>query len=284
MIYGIIIVVAAIALMVVVKLLLQSDKHDMKENHVIEKREPRLGFELENTINHLSMDDDDFEDANDDVAAMNLKSEIEHDAESEEFNAYSDNAFSDDASLLAASSCEDSAIDDENVEFITSSDETQKQQTENIGSENIQQSARPKREEYIMLYLKADNNRPYMGYELLQALLSADLRYGDEMSIFHRYENTDGKDEILFSLAAGTKEGTFEINNMGAFVCHGLVMFMHLDGNKHLLHSFDSMIDTAKQLVDDLGGTLFNEKQQEITPEIINALRNKINAARLSSD
>ena len=129
--------------------------------------------------------------------------------------------------------------------------------------------------ETIVIQAHARKGKPYMGYELLQALLSSGLRFGD-MNIFHRYENFGGKGAVLFSLAAATKNGTFEINNMGGFACAGLVFFMRLNQSKKLMSSFDLMLDTARQLIDDLGGELYDEANQPLNTTIIRGLRERI--------
>jgi len=127
----------------------------------------------------------------------------------------------------------------------------------------------------IVLQLNAFSGKPYMGYELHQALLSSGLRFG-EMNIFHRYDDS-GKGNVLFSLAAATPSGAFAIEDMGAFKCGGLLIFMRLDAKqKKLMSSFDLMLDTARQLTEELGGEIYDDLQQSINAEVIKRLREKI--------
>src|SRR3990167_6942283 len=65
--------------------------------------------------------------------------------------------------------------------------------------------------DYISLHVMAPREYPYNGYELLQALLTNGLRYGDR-NIFHRHETKTGRGRVLFSLASVNKPGTFELD------------------------------------------------------------------------
>jgi len=118
----------------------------------------------------------------------------------------------------------------------------------------------------IMLQIKALADRPYAGYELLQALTSSGLNFG-KMNIFHGNN---------FSVAAATTEGSFPVDNMGSFKCLGLMVFMQLNPKKQLMVTFDLMLDTAKQLVEELGGEIYDDLNQPINTATIKKLREKI--------
>lgn len=118
----------------------------------------------------------------------------------------------------------------------------------------------------IMLQIKALADRPYVGYELLQALTSAGLNFG-KMGIFH------GDD---FSVAAATTEGSFPVDSIGSFKCLGLMVFMKLDPKKDLILTFDLMLDTARQLTEELGGEIYDDLNQPLNVDIIKRMREKI--------
>lgn len=120
----------------------------------------------------------------------------------------------------------------------------------------------------VMLYLMAPENQPYNGYELLQALLSAGLRYG-KMQIFHRHEQKTGRGDVLFSLASATSPGTFELPKMGGFSCAGLVLFFETAKVKNAKKAFEVMIDTANQLAEDLGGDILDEERELLSDDKI---------------
>ncbi len=130
-------------------------------------------------------------------------------------------------------------------------------------------------EEIIYLMLIAKPNKPYCGYELLQSLLATGLRFG-AMDIFHRHEDVNGKGKILFSVASASEPGTFEINKMGAFSGKGLTMFLRLSSNKDLMQAFDTMLETAKQLIEDLNGDIMDDERNILSPEKIEKIRDKI--------
>jgi cell division protein ZipA len=116
-------------------------------------------------------------------------------------------------------------------------------------------------EELLVIYVLAEAKQPYVGYELLQALLSSGLRYG-EMNIFHRFERAHGRGTPLFSLASASEPGTFDLNKMGEVSCRGLCLFLHLDEVKDPIIAFERMVDTANQLVEDLGGDVRDARGQ----------------------
>jgi cell division protein ZipA len=130
-------------------------------------------------------------------------------------------------------------------------------------------------EEIIYLILAAASDKPYVGYELLQALLVVGLRFG-AMNLFHRYEDNKVNTKILFSLASASEQGTFELHKIGAFSGKGLILFLKLSGQKDLLNAFNLMLETGKQLVEDLGGEILDDERNLLTQEKTIILKNKI--------
>lgn len=129
--------------------------------------------------------------------------------------------------------------------------------------------------ELIVLYVLANPEEPFVGYELLQTLLAAGLRYG-EMSIFHYYQQTpNGQGEALFSVASAVEPGVFDLANVGAIVCPGLTLFMSSQ-TESSVNAFETMLDTAYQLADDLNGVLCDAQRIPLTETKITEYRNKI--------
>jgi len=117
------------------------------------------------------------------------------------------------------------------------------------------------------LYVMAKEGQSFTGYELLQALLSAGLRYG-EMSIFHRYQEPNIQKGILFSLASATEPGTFDMQNIGAFSCCGLTLFLRKLANEDEgLKHYEMMLRTARQLTEDLDGILMDHNRKPMAAE-----------------
>jgi cell division protein ZipA len=117
---------------------------------------------------------------------------------------------------------------------------------------------------FIIFYLLTAPERPFAGYELLQALLAADLRFGAKR-IFHCYDKKNNDEDILFSLASAIEPGIFDIANIGEFSCHGLCLFMTPKQLRDPLAVFELMLETAQQLAEDLAGQLCNEKREPLT-------------------
>ncbi|MFA5960214.1 MAG: cell division protein ZipA C-terminal FtsZ-binding domain-containing protein [Tatlockia sp.] len=117
----------------------------------------------------------------------------------------------------------------------------------------------------IMMFLLAKEGRQLAGYELLQTVLAAGLRFG-EGSLFHRHQHANGQGPVLCSLAAATASGVFDLQNIGAFRVRGLCLFMHASGNPTIdAERFAIMHDTAKQLSEGLDTYLLDEQRKPIS-------------------
>jgi len=131
----------------------------------------------------------------------------------------------------------------------------------------------------IMIFLSAKENQDFAGYELLQSLLSAGLRFG-EGDIFHKYQKTNGQGAVLFSLAAATQKGTFDLQTIGSFKVRGLCMYMYLSGNNTIdFERFTLMYDTAKSLAEDLNAHLLDDRQKAFSAASMDRYRNYIHIA-----
>lgn len=138
-----------------------------------------------------------------------------------------------------------------------------------------QHSVPQEADQIIVLHVMASKDAPYMGYELLQAILGNGLRYGKH-NIFHRHETKTGRGRILFSLATVNKPGIFELAKMGSFSCPGLTLFMVINRQRDPMLAFDSLLETAKQLVDDLGGEIRDQTNQPLNMDKVAQLRSEI--------
>ena len=112
----------------------------------------------------------------------------------------------------------------------------------------------------------APEEKPYSGYELLQALLSAGFRYGDK-KIFHfiRADLNDGK--ALFSLASMQAPGTFDLPQMGGFATKGLALFLESEFVNDSKAAFSMMMHVIEDLLDGMGGTVLDADRQPLTQE-----------------
>jgi cell division protein ZipA len=141
---------------------------------------------------------------------------------------------------------------------------------------HIRKSQHEPDSDLITLFLMAPNKRPFAGYELLQALQAAGLRFGD-MNIFHRYAETEEEavqyGPILFSVASAVEPGIFDLANIGAFFCPGLTLFMMLQPEMDQIQCFELLLETAEQLAQDLDGTVCDDDHQPLTEERLKMYR-----------
>ncbi len=120
-----------------------------------------------------------------------------------------------------------------------------------------------------VLHVMAKEEQPFKGYELLQALLSQGLRFG-EMSIFHRYQQTNGKGAVLFSLTSAVEPGTFDIHKMGRCSCPGLTLFMASSGRSNVdMERFTLMLKTANNIARELDGECLDKRRQVVNDKTI---------------
>jgi cell division protein ZipA len=112
-----------------------------------------------------------------------------------------------------------------------------------------------------MMFLLAKNNQQLGGYDLLQTLLAAGLRFGDEQ-LFHRHQLSNGQGPVICSLAAATDTGVFDLQNMGSFSARGLCLFMESSGNASIdAERLAIMLDTAKGLSESLDTYLLDDER-----------------------
>lgn len=127
----------------------------------------------------------------------------------------------------------------------------------------------------VALYLMMPEGMTYAGYELLQALLSAGLRFG-EHRIFHRHAHKDGRGDVLFHCASAVAPGTFDLTQIGSFTSQGLCLFFSTKDVAEPLATFDCLLETIEQLSEDLGGDVLDDKKQLLTKEKMIQIRSQL--------
>lgn len=130
-------------------------------------------------------------------------------------------------------------------------------------------------EEVIVINVMAKPQDDISGNDLLRALLSVGLRFG-EMNIFHRYEQLTGKGAILFSAVNVVEPGTFDLNHMEDFKTPGICMFLRLPGPKRSLHAFEQLVESARKIGNMLGADLKDEAHSVLTTQTIEHYRQRV--------
>ncbi|WP_218814734.1 cell division protein ZipA [Rickettsiella endosymbiont of Dermanyssus gallinae] len=145
---------------------------------------------------------------------------------------------------------------------------------ESMSEINTKETSANVTESLIILHLLAAEERPYVGYELVQTLSSAGFYYGT-MNIFHYYEDQNEKNPRLFSLASAVEPGTFDLTHIAEILAPGLCLFMSLK-DKNALANFELMLETAQLLLQDLGGTLCDGQRQALTDDVLTHYRSQL--------
>ncbi len=136
----------------------------------------------------------------------------------------------------------------------------------------------------LMLFLLAKENRQFAGYELLQTVLTAGLRFG-EGHLFHRHESANGQGPILCSLAAATATGVFDLQNIGAFSVRGLCLFMQSSKNPTVnAERLAVMLETGRLLSDGLDAYLLDDQRKPLTQERIAQYHRLLNVEQLEDE
>lgn len=151
------------------------------------------------------------------------------------------------------------------TEYSTASDESKK--TEASATEEISEP-----EEVIALHVKGS----VQGALLLQMMTELGCKFG-ELGIFHRYENTAGTGELIFSVANMFNPGTFDLDNLENFETEGVAFFMALPMKSDGQQAFNMMLNAAKKLATEIPqGQVLDGQRQMLTRQSIHETRQTI--------
>lgn len=123
-------------------------------------------------------------------------------------------------------------------------------------------------EKIICLYVKSNNEKLFLGNDLLRVLLSLGCRFGD-MKIFHRHEHKNGIGKELFSVASMLEPGNFDLTKLPESKIPGVVLFFSTSKVSNPLETYHLMLDSAKKISQYLGGDLLDGQRNILTPENI---------------
>lgn len=130
-------------------------------------------------------------------------------------------------------------------------------------------------DEVLIINVMARRGEVFAGPELLEAMVSNGLRYGD-MDIFHRHESEDGRGKILFSAANMVVPGTFDLSAMEDFTSPGISMFLSLPIAGDSLAAYNLMADTAHGIAEALGGEMKDENRSVMTRQTVEHGRQRV--------
>ena len=127
--------------------------------------------------------------------------------------------------------------------------------------------------ELLVLNVLAPTGTVYHGRSLVEAMQSQGLKYGD-MNIFHRIDQQSKSK--LFSIANALEPGTFDLSDLENVKSSGVTFFMQLPSPNDPSVIFDLMLNTARNLVLELGGSLKDEQLSVLTGQTVEHMRQRI--------
>ena len=152
-------------------------------------------------------------------------------------------------------------IDDVGPVRISTSNEKPPSHSENMNNKNNWPNV-------ICLYIKAAPQQFFYGYDLMQSIANQGMIHGN-LDFFHFSENQS----TLFSLATIDPPGSFDLSKIGTLKTNGLCLFLQPNRFFQPLIHFDRMIETAKQMAEELEGSVEDEHHHLLTAERLNYWR-----------
>lgn len=127
-------------------------------------------------------------------------------------------------------------------------------------------------EKIVVINLAAPEGCRFPGSDLMQALESAGMRYGQHQ-IFHRTLETSSGSVALFSAANILEPGWFDMERIADFDTPGVAFFMRLPGPYDGLVTFEQMLATAREVAERVGGHLLDGRRCDLTHQSIEHIR-----------
>ena len=128
-------------------------------------------------------------------------------------------------------------------------------------------------EELFVINVVAPREQPFTGPNLVEAVRSNGLRYGD-MNIFHRVDATTKAHQ--YSVANIIEPGTFDLAEVQEFRSPGVCFFMRLPGPEHPVDAFEDMLKVARDVAQRLGGELKDERRSVLTGQTVEHYRHRV--------
>ncbi len=138
-----------------------------------------------------------------------------------------------------------------------------------------QQAPAAQPSEVIVMNVMAREGQEFSGDDLLHAVITNGLKFG-EMNIFHQRFGNDSKGPVIFSLANILNPGTFDLNTMSEFTTIGVSLFLAMPAPGNNFEAFEHMLEVAQHLCDSLDGELKDDHRNMMTAQTIEHYRQRV--------
>lgn len=142
-------------------------------------------------------------------------------------------------------------------------------------SSDEQSLVRPAPIRTVALVLKAPDDQPYSGKEILEVGQDLKLMIGGE-GFLQQIVTTYLGDEPMYSIAHMINPGSFNDPNILSMEIPGLIFFAQIPGPDAHMNTIQYMLKAAAYFGQEMGGTLFDENNQPVDKVYIQQLMTDI--------
>ncbi|GAA5096065.1 cell division protein ZipA C-terminal FtsZ-binding domain-containing protein [Wohlfahrtiimonas larvae] len=144
-----------------------------------------------------------------------------------------------------------------------------------VSSANEENLARPAAIRTVALILKAPDDQPYLGQEVLEVGHDLKLMIGGE-GFLQQIVTTYLGDEPMYSIAHMIHPGSFNDPEILKAEIPGLLFFAQIPGPDAHMNTVQYMLKAAAFFGQELGGTLLDENQRPVDQEYVQKLLSDI--------
>ena len=149
------------------------------------------------------------------------------------------------------------------------------EETNSAGDSSTHSAQKIEPEELLVINVIGKANVSIPGGELLDALSSVELKYGD-MQIFHRHLNNDGDAPSIYSVAKIVEPGSFDLVEKDANNTPGVCLFLQLPCAGNAIEAYEDMVSTARLIGTRLDCDLVDENRSALTNQTIEHGRQRV--------
>lgn len=149
-----------------------------------------------------------------------------------------------------------------------------------------QAPAQPKtpqqKESVLILSVIGRDGYEFEGTAIFKAAESAGLYYG-EHKVFHLYPSSDDEKKIaIFSMANILEPGNFDKEKMASIRTPGVALFLQLPGPWDGAAAFERMVNTGRNLAEQLGGNLCDGQRKPLSDKQLDEMREQAAAYKVN--